>query len=488
MDSIIEPLSQIILSAMYMLVMVSRSHIQQIHQLVEARTGLAANRQSTDALEELVLNLSEGDLFTYWQKLGDSRDTDAIWQELIDALTIGETYFLRDKAHFQLLREEILPMLIRQRKSERKLTIWSVGCATGEEPYSLAITLHELLPDHANWSIEILGSDLNEKALRTARRGIYRKWAFRHTDLDFQGRYFDPVKDGLQIKPTIQNMVRFRQANLFDRTLLTNCDMILCRNVIIYFGHEHTQQAETILFDALTPGGWLLLGHSETMQSDRNRWSMDHFPGMPLFQKSTHKPENNKVGQKAHPAKQRTLTQEIQIVKPAEIGVGHQEELYSRAVHAVHEEQYNSAAKYAQLLLNNHAEHVEAHTLLASIYASRNDLQNAHAHIDNALYLDPLAANAHYLRALLYLEAGRQEEAHKSLVAALYCQMHHPLASFLLGNLNAQSGKLKRATHYWQNTLEKIRDLNDADAVSDISPLTAGQLKSIVSEQLAGWG
>jgi chemotaxis protein methyltransferase CheR len=471
-----------------MSVMISRSQLQQIHDLIEARTGLAANRQSSDALEDLVLNLSDGDLFTYWQKLSQSRDTDSVWQDLIEALTIGETYFLRDKVHFQLLREEILPQLIRQHRQERKLTIWSVGCATGEEPYSLAITLHELLPNLGDWSIEILGSDLNEKALHIARRGVYRKWAFRHTDLDFQGQYFDPVRDGLQIKPEIQRMVHFRQANLFDRRLLDDCDLILCRNVIIYFGAEHTRRAESILYDSLEPGGWLLLGHAETLQHDRDRWAAGQFAGMPVFQKP-HRNSNtaSKRLRKRPLSKRRTLTQEVPVIRLPEDGQTQNGNLYTEAVAAIHEEHYSEAEKCAHLLINSNPEHIAAHTLLASIYASRNDFRKAHIHIDAALYLDPLTANAHYLRALLYLEQGRHQEAHKALIAALYCQLHHPLASFLLGNLYAQSGNFKRATHYWHNTLDTISKLDNAGAVSDISPVTVGQLRGIVSEQLAGW-
>jgi chemotaxis protein methyltransferase CheR len=467
--------------------MVSRFQLQQIHHLVEERTGLAANRQSSDALEELVLNLSEGNLEAYWQKLGQSRDTDAVWQDLIDALTIGETYFLRDRVHFQLLREEILPQLIRQRRQERKLTMWSVGCASGEEPYSLAITLYELLPDLDEWSIDILGSDINEKALRTARRGIYRKWAFRHTDLDFQGRYFDPAKAGLQIKPQIQRMVRFRQANLFDRTLLDDCDLILCRNVIIYFGTGHTRRAESILYDALAPGGWLLLGHSEAMQYERSRWVTEQFPSMPVFQKPQQRTGTTAQKQQRQLTTRRTLTQEVPVIRIGEAATARIGDLYAEAVQAIHDESYPIAEKHAHLLVTNNPDHAKAHTLLASVYASRNEASRAHAHIDSALYLDPLAADAHYLRALLYLESGRQQEAHKSLIAALYCQLHHPLASFLLGNFYAQTGRLKRATHYWQNTLDAIKGLGDADAVSDISPVTVGQLKGIVSEQLAGW-
>ena len=457
--------------------------ITEISMLVETRTGIAASAQPRGTLHDIVISLAKGDVDNYFQRLRIYKETDPIWQDLLNALTIGETYFLRDRAHFHLLREYILPDIIEKHRHDRTLNIWSIGCATGEEPYSLAITLSEILPDYRDWDINITGLDLNARALHTARRGVYRKWAFRHTDIDFQNRYFDPTPTGLQIKTELQRMVHFRNANLFASHPQFNSDLILCRNVLLYFSRDYTRRAEMILHDALQPEGWLLLGHAEMLRHQRDSWLENIFPGSPVYKKpiadTVETPDQVTY-------KRKTLTQELVSVTEkqdnAEVTY-----IYHEAVAALQEENYIQAENTLDRLIQMNPEHAAGHALLACIYANRNDTMKAHTEIDTALYLDPLLADAHYLRATLYIEQSCKEDTFDALRASLYCQRNHPLSSFMLGNLYAQEGDLSRARRYWQNTLRTIQSLRADSPVSDISPMTAGHLTALVSEQLEGW-
>ena len=450
--------------------------ILQASAMIEQRLGIAVHTQFRGALDEILLSLSGGDVANYIQRLENCRETDETWQNLVDALTIGETYFLRDKTHFDLLRNQVLPEIIeRHRKAgQLNINIWSVGCSTGEEPYSMGITLYELLPDIDRWTIHLLGTDVNGRALHAARRGVYRKWAFRHTDFDFQSRYFDPAPEGLQIKPIIRQRVTFQHANLFTPSVRPLFDLILCRHVLLYFNDEHTRRAELLLYSALAPGGWLLLGQSETVHGSAHLWTMNRYPIAPIYQKPA-----TSVGQRPASYNRQLNAKKTTSELNALMLVTYQE-----AVAAIQHEEHEAAEALAQDLLSFDPKYPLAHVLLAGIEANRQNALAAHNRLDTALELNPLLADGYYLRALLFMEENDTNSARKALNAALYCRRYHPLALFMLGNVHAQTGELKRAMRYWETTRRAIAHLSPEDPVSDISPITAGQLTSMAGQHL----
>jgi chemotaxis protein methyltransferase CheR len=457
----------------------------QASSLIETRTGLAVSTQLRSDLENIIYDQSQGDLERFVRELSSSSEIDPIWQRLLNALAIGETYFFRDLAHFKLLKSQILPSLVLQRRQQQQLSLnlWSLGCATGEEPYSVAMTLHEFLPDLPQWTVRLIGTDINSYALQTARQGIYRNWAFRQsTEGSFRQRYFDPVDGGVQIKPHIRDMVIFRQAKLLDDPPLPQLDVIFCRNVLIYFQSDHVQAAEDRLYEALAPGGWLILGQSEAIRFHRERWITHLFPGTTIYQKPLKPaplpPGEFEYRQYSQPAIEVTETKEIAaVVAPS----------YKDALEALQNEDPDEAQRYLANVLLYQPDHAPAHLLLASVFANRRALLEAYSHIDTALRIDPLLADAHYLRAMLRLEAGSIADAKKSLSAALYCQRNHSLASFMLGNLHAQDGDISRATRAWENARRAIAHFTSDSPLSDISDMTVGNLRALLDSQLEGW-
>jgi chemotaxis protein methyltransferase CheR len=453
------------------------SMILYISALIEERLGIAVQTQLRGALEEALGKTKNGGELIL--ALEGNRETSTVWQKLIEELTIGETYFLRDATHFRLLRTEILPEIIEHRRAEDKLTlnIWSVGCATGEEPYSVAITLTEMLSDLGRWTIRLIGTDINNTALHIARRGVYRKWAFRHTDLDFQTHYFDPAPNGLQIKSNIRQMVSFQHTNLFTPTARPEFDVILCRNVLLYFSDKHTKQAETLFYNSLVPGGWLLLGQSETLRDEHYRWGgHTPFPGQPIYRKPL---DLSDIRRRSPVSRAEQLaTTEVNAVAV---------DLYEEAVMALQQENYNDAETMINDLLAIKPQHAPAHVLLASIMANQQQRAEAHQQIDIALDQDPLLADGYYLRALLFMEDSEMMAAQNALTSALYCQRNHPLASYLLGNIYARSGDIPRATRHWTITGKAIKSLTADSPVSDVSHITAGRLQALVDEQLKHW-
>lgn len=196
---------------------------------------------------------------------------------IVDLLTIHETYFFREDHQLHALQREILPDLMKRRQ-DRTLRIWSAGCSTGEESYSVAMLLASQ-PVYADWRIEISGSDISQRVLEVARRGVYQASSFRTTPPDFKTRFFRPEGTGFRIDDSIKRMVSFFQFNLADverAAVLPKMDVILCRNVIIYFDPPVKKRVVEMFWNRLRPGGYLLLGHSESLMNISTAFSLRH--------------------------------------------------------------------------------------------------------------------------------------------------------------------------------------------------------------------
>ena len=457
------------------------SHVMQASALIEQRFGLAATTQFRTDLDAILNFLADGDLERYVRMLQHSPETDPAWQKLVHTLTIGETYFLRDRGHFHVLKNLVLPEIIRQRRAQGDLhlTIWSAGCATGEEAYSIAFVLHELLPDLPRWTITLMGTDINDYALRLAQYGVYRDWSFRHTDDTLQRRYFEQHADGWQIKPDIQRMVRFQHTNLLTGAPLSEADVIFCRNVLIYFENSRIAPTEDMLFKTLNRGGWFFLGQAEAVRTQRERWMTHLISGAVVYQK----PGESASSSLSYQLQKQLLPNTAPLPDVSEDATTN----YTDAVQAVQSERFDDAERFLAEVLALHPNHAQAHALLANIFANRRALPEAQAHLETALRIDPLLADAHYLRAMLLLEAGKRAEAQEALKAALYCQRDHLLASFMLGSIYAQAGDKERARRVWEEARRAITPLQPDSHVSDLSDLTAAGLNALISKQVEKW-
>lgn len=203
--------------------------------------------------------------YRYLQESGAERKTELLL--LLDSLTINETGFFRNRPQFRLFEEVVLPELVASRRSsrDRNLRIWSAGCATGEEPYSIAMSLQERLPNPSQWKIEIFASDLSLSALEKASRGIYPDRRVQDIDTARREKYFAPNGEGHAVSDAIKRLVIFDFHNLMHDNGLRNMDVIFCRNVLIYFDTEEQAKVLERFIRALKAGGYLFLGHSESV-------------------------------------------------------------------------------------------------------------------------------------------------------------------------------------------------------------------------------
>jgi chemotaxis protein methyltransferase CheR len=199
-------------------------------------------------------------------------------QQLINAFAVNETYFYREDHQFAALANEILPRIIAGKRPGDLVRIWSMPCATGDEAYSVAIWLLEHWPLVDAYNIEIVGSDIDSAVLEQAREGRYAPRALARLPAELVDRYFEPEhRHRRKIIDDLRESVRFTPANLFDRATLTSLgkfDVILCRNLLIYFDDASRAAAAANLFDCLYPGGYLCLGHSESMARISDRFAM----------------------------------------------------------------------------------------------------------------------------------------------------------------------------------------------------------------------
>lgn len=273
-------------------------------RLIAKQTGLEMRNRDRAGLRNniflrmKVLNL-DFPINYYHLLLSNTPESDREWQNFAANLTNLESYFFRDKEQFSLLRHHILPEVIQSHQDTKTIRICSAGCSTGEEPYSLAILLHEILPDIEEWNLMIFGLDINHKALEKAQSGIYRSWSFRHVDLDLKHRYFRHINHHYHIDSQIQQKVIFKQVNLVKDSLpqpdseLHNFDLILCRNVFIYFDSLAIAQVLDKFYHTLQPLGYLIAGHSELYGQNLSKFHTKVFPESIIYQR----PESNLISE-----------------------------------------------------------------------------------------------------------------------------------------------------------------------------------------------
>ena len=190
------------------------------------------------------------------------------FDQLINDLTVNETYFFRDFPQLQNFAEDVLPLYVKEMKGRKKIKIWSAACSTGEEPYTLSIILLEMLERPEEWEIQILASDINTEVLQSARIGLYDLRAIKDVPPEYLKKYFTKRNDKYLVNLNVRKSVTFRKLNLMDEndmSSINGCDFIFCRNCLIYFDDESRKSVLSSFYESLTPGGFIFLGHSESV-------------------------------------------------------------------------------------------------------------------------------------------------------------------------------------------------------------------------------
>jgi chemotaxis protein methyltransferase CheR len=247
---------------------ITEADLNEIRTLIEQRSAVHLDESRERFLSTRVQEYAEEELLNDGAALlRRIRGTSSEYDAFLERVLTQETSFFRYPAVYEALGRTILPE-IQERKfwqSPRTLRIWSAGCSTGEEPYSIAITLCDALKFAEAWEIEILATDISRRALRHAEKGVYSKRSLQELSLRQLETHFTPAKHGYQVKPRVRRMISFAQMNLAEPMYLGKMDCIFCMNVLMYFTEQRRLEILRGFYEALEPGGYFLLGHSETL-------------------------------------------------------------------------------------------------------------------------------------------------------------------------------------------------------------------------------
>ncbi len=241
-------------------------------------------------LERRLLTLSMDSFHEYYYFLKYNQSNSDELRKLMDVITIKETYFFREIDQMKTLVDEVIPELRKQKKGE-SIKIWSAGCATGEEPYTIAILCIEKGYHLEGSRIEIFANDISQEAIQKAKKGVYKQTSFRATEQAYLQRFFTPVEEGmLTIRDEVKDLLNFFCINLLDKNRLTFLplfDVIFCQNVIIYFNDESKRKVIESFHKKLQSHAYLFLGHSESLINFTHLFTLKHFFHSLAYQKAT---------------------------------------------------------------------------------------------------------------------------------------------------------------------------------------------------------
>ncbi|MEA3347512.1 MAG: protein-glutamate O-methyltransferase CheR, partial [Pseudomonadota bacterium] len=414
--------------------------IEDLSRLIGERIGLDFPRRKWDMLqrvvEELALELNFAGPRPLLEELLYSSLSESRLNLLIARLTVGETYFLRDKNVFTTLRDHIFPALIERKASEQRLDLWCAASSSGEEPYSIAMLLDEKEALLENWQINIRASDINLEVLEKAKKGVYSRWSLRATPESISRKYFTAIgANQFLLSRHIREMVSFYQLNLAEREFKMPgssgrlADIIFCRNVLIYFSAELQAQVIKRLVSLLRPGGWLLVAPSELGVVSDPELTQVGFPGVIVHQKvdgSKAVPAKVKnrsssrvrasiglVSARAHSRRRQDKKMEPTRV-PAKRALDQGgvpvslKEVLARVTELFHRESYREALdlipEVVDLSLQEVPEYAQVMALKARLLANLGELEAAAAAVELALEADKVEPFFYYLSASIARE------------------------------------------------------------------------------------
>lgn len=368
------------------------------------------------------------------QQAGDAQ-SDAL-DRIVEQLTIGETFFFRHLEMFHALRDFVIPDILERNKDTRRLRIWSAGCSVGAEPYSLAILLREVMDqEFHDWSIEILGTDINRRFLKYAETAEYDRWALRGLPEELWKKCFTSHKSKWRLNDHFRKGVRFRHHNLASDIFpmpnqdLFAFDLVICRNVMIYFDVATIQRLADQFHRTLVPGGWLAVGHAEPHTEIFQEYRTINAPGAVLYQRASfsHAPTTPRPAPVApaltKPAEVPAVSFRLPVQPPPNIAPVEKRADLEKLRHLANTGQIEEALACCEHLIAEDRLNASYHFFLGLILAQREDLLRASKALQRCLYLQRDLALAHYYLGVLELslggKAGRSFRNCRQLLAPL---------------------------------------------------------------------
>lgn len=398
---------------------------------------------------------------------------------LIADLTIGETFFFRHREMFDALRTTVIPDRIAQNQGSRQLRIWSAGCSTGAEAYTIAILLkRELAQSLAGWDITIVGTDINRTFLARAREGIFEEWAFRSIPEDVKRSCFTRSGNLWEINPEYKEGVSFQYHNLVTHpfpSMLNNLfafDVILCRNVTIYFSQEIVRQLIGHFHQSLVEGGWLLVGHSEPNMVFFRSFRTVNAPGAVLYQKSEEGSPSTEVGSTFS----FTAYQPQPVAKPTWEPVA----LSGIAPFLPSVQPAQTPATSIAPIRSEDADLAEVRS-----FADRGEWHKAEDRCREMQDRNKLNPRVYFYQGLVLEQMGRHADAESALRRVIYLDRSFVFGHYYLGLLLQKNGKMPQAALSFRNVLQILARTDAKQVFADGDGISAGELRTLTEMHLA---
>ncbi|SKA81709.1 chemotaxis protein methyltransferase CheR [Prosthecobacter debontii] len=406
----------------------------------------------------------------------NASDLDA----LVEELTIGETFFFRHLEMFQALQSAVFPDILQRKAASKTLRIWSAGCSIGAEPYSIAILLREMLGmQFKDWSIQILGTDINRRFLRVAQAGAYDPWALRGMPPQILHHCFTQEGNKWRLTDRCRSGVTFRSHNLASDPFpnspegLAAFDLIICRNVMIYFDQAFIQKLAHQFHDSLSPGGWLAVGHAEPHTNTFRMFRTVNTKGAILYQRPTGGSEIlESISTPAYPPP-RTAWAPLPVTLPAL---------------EVASDRFSTPESPSPFLSESFLPKPDAaaesppqsYPLEAAMQlADRGALLEALQACDTFLLNEPLSAAGHCCHGMILYQLSEWVAAERSIRRSLYLKRDLALAHYYLGLVQERQGH--NAKKHYQNALDLLLDAQADDLVPLGQGLTVREFRSLLA-------
>jgi chemotaxis protein methyltransferase CheR len=475
-----------------MRITLSESDFERVRAVLADSAGLVFDECRRDSLAySLGERLSACGMSTVDAYLGLLSSGSDELQALLNEVTIQETHFFRNPPQFRALRQHVLPQLIRRAAASgsRRLRIWSAGCSTGEEPYSVAMLLRELLPLSDGWDVKVVATDVSTRALAAARNGRYGARALLAADPEDVARWFVREGEEYVVRPEVKSLVEFRHHNLVTEPVPfprdEPIDLLLCRNVTIYFSRDTTRRLMTQFHEALSDGGYLFLGHSETLWQVNDRFRLVTLGDAFVYRRD--------MAADAGTAERRTVLPDRRTGDDGLPSSGDRRVLRGDRRSAWDVLTKPRALPFPRIGRSGavlEREPVSAAVVADPVDAVRVALRDgryadAASCAIEAAAADPMRADAYYLHGLALANLGRDADALVELRKAVYVDPMAGFAHFLLAGVLSRLGDAPGAARSYRAAAETLGRGADTEVAAELGGRSLGELVDMCW-QLAG--
>lgn len=423
-------------------------------------------------------------VFLHYHTPSSLQPCDREWQNLLTAITITETYFLRDFNQFKVLKENVLPEIIDRKRRESRLgtlpslRIWSAGCSTGDELYSIAILLEEMKFPWDQWNVLLIGTDINDIALETARKGSYSNWSFRQVNPEFQRTYFRHRLQNWLIDRSLRSRVTFQYCNLLHddfptaHNALHHFDLIVCRNVFIYFEFQAIAHVLQKFYETLNPLGYLMTGHTELHGQNLKIFSLRNFADSLMYQRPEKGNPFNHTEEITESSSSRFLSQSLsQPLSQTFISTDQNstlaDPLHSLGVQILNLKKLLTNEKYLEVLestyqlIQSHPSCFELFVLAAEAHANVGEYHKAKASCWRALEIQEFATSPYLLLAHIAEEEGDMIQTKQLLKKVIYLDPNAVPAYFYLASIYAREKDMEKSKKMQASALRILQKLPD---------------------------